>query len=820
MFTHRQKLDAAAAPRTCRGLLLLAALILCAGAEARAASTCSLGFPAGGVINATNHDGVRGPEWTNALLMGSSDPCFEFLKDRTVGDPNDPDPNTTPRNVNVYTMRFTDGGQTFLAFFFEVEDITNSGPSGQLQSGEKIVLQFDSNTSRGAEIQGDTANAFANPLGSDYQIIVTHRWESGGMPDEIGNVQVQVMTRGGVGLGCTTHRWEPVAGAVPAALQPKATLRKLAAPTRYAAEIVVPLALLGNPPAQSFGAALAVLNDFGTMSGNPTGTPFGGGAAFPSSLSPLSSAQNPVGGCRGNWVVPDTWGTGLFDPPPGDVSISRSPAFWNSNQIQVRQCDAAGASYTWYKDTPCRAVIEARLQNTTGSTQTRHLLYLWAQFGTGDPNSYKVVALLTNQTVQPGLNSGPFNTPVWTNMPAGDPAHPCVRVYVLTSNPGVAANATLTGAQVANILNTHGGGDANHWAQKNISASPDPSITTCQTPGCAAVGRSLPRPDADAVAALSGNLFQPAAHTRLATQTRRDDRLPPLVRNPGRNIRMSGREFEQFSRDNVIVQVTTYGYSDPPAAGDDRPLYTFVEELGGVIQLVPVAVLERHGRVPFQFTTFNADRDRTIYQVVDVFTPAGAAGAQVGLDTGRTPYRADESRVVRGYVSLPRRDGENEEQPDGTFKRWGLSLHAGASIPHGSFSNFFDTGPNVGVDLEYRLSPVFSLEGIYTFHRFRGETFSGPFGPTRFNDTNLHVLSLNGKVYGGTSPVRPFLNFGGGAYKFDHSSVRGGLNVGGGLQFGVTPTFALDSMYNFHNVFTSGSDLKFSTVQGGVRFRF
>ena len=149
------------------------------------------------------------------------------------------------------------------------------------------------------------------------------------------------------------------------------------------------------------------------------------------------------------------------------------------------------------------------------------------------------------------------------------------------------------------------------------------------------------------------------------------------------------------------------------------------------------------------------------------------------------------------------------------FKRWGLSLHAGVSIPHGNFSNVFNPGPNFAVDLEYRFHPLFSIEGIYGFHRFNGATIGG----FTFSDVNLHQISVNGKVYANTSPVRPFFNFGGGAYHVT-PSTHGGLNVGGGLQFDVTPNFAVEGSYNFHNIFTSGSSTRFSTVQAGVRFRF
>ncbi|MDQ1560577.1 MAG: outer membrane protein beta-barrel domain [Pyrinomonadaceae bacterium] len=171
------------------------------------------------------------------------------------------------------------------------------------------------------------------------------------------------------------------------------------------------------------------------------------------------------------------------------------------------------------------------------------------------------------------------------------------------------------------------------------------------------------------------------------------------------------------------------------------------------------------------------------------------------------------------------RDDDDDDDDDGDIpadadsKRWGLSLHAGASIPHPDFSNAFDPGPNFGVDLEYRLSNHVSLEALYGFNRFRGMDF----GFVSLADINVHQLAGNVKVFGGSGAVRPFLNGGGGAYVFDGgggTDTRGGANIGGGMQFNLTPTFAVEGSYNFHSVFTPGSNVKFSTVQGGVRFRF
>ena len=146
--------------------------------------------------------------------------------------------------------------------------------------------------------------------------------------------------------------------------------------------------------------------------------------------------------------------------------------------------------------------------------------------------------------------------------------------------------------------------------------------------------------------------------------------------------------------------------------------------------------------------------------------------------------------------------------------RWGLSLHAGATIPHGDFNAVFDPSVSLGVDLEYRVNNDFSVEAIFGYHRFSIESL--------FSDdqATLYSLSGNGKYYGGSGSVRPFINGGVGVYVTDSGTARPGINIGGGIQFNTSPKVAVEAAYDFHNVFFSGDSLQFSTVRGGVRFRF
>jgi len=139
-----------------------------------------------------------------------------------------------------------------------------------------------------------------------------------------------------------------------------------------------------------------------------------------------------------------------------------------------------------------------------------------------------------------------------------------------------------------------------------------------------------------------------------------------------------------------------------------------------------------------------------------------------------------------------------------------VGARAGVGIPHGDINNFFDPNIAATADLEYHATDQFSIGGVFGYHRF-----SGP-----FSAANIYRISANGKFYPGTGPLRPFFNGGGGAYVFDSGTTKFGMHVGGGLQFRAWPKTWIEVEYNFHNVFTSGSNVKFSTVQGGVRFRF
>lgn len=147
-----------------------------------------------------------------------------------------------------------------------------------------------------------------------------------------------------------------------------------------------------------------------------------------------------------------------------------------------------------------------------------------------------------------------------------------------------------------------------------------------------------------------------------------------------------------------------------------------------------------------------------------------------------------------------------------TFKRWAFSLHAGSTFPHGVLGNIFNSGPSFGADLEYRFTPLFSLEAFLGHDRFQNSFFNDTFHITH--------LSLQPKFTFGTGTVRPSVHAGLGAYFPEGGGTRFGGNLGASVQFWITPNFAIEPGYNFRMINTSGSTLKYSTLHGGVRFRF
>ena len=145
-------------------------------------------------------------------------------------------------------------------------------------------------------------------------------------------------------------------------------------------------------------------------------------------------------------------------------------------------------------------------------------------------------------------------------------------------------------------------------------------------------------------------------------------------------------------------------------------------------------------------------------------------------------------------------------------RRYAVFGGIGGNFPTGNFNTFFDPGISTHLGFEYRFTNRIAAEGTFGYDRFQAA-----FTPTHLN---LFRGSGNLKFYPVIGTFQLGVFGGGGIYHFNSGGTHGGLNIGAVGEIRLNTTFSIESTYNFHTVFTSGSNTRYSTLQGGVRFRF
>jgi hypothetical protein len=145
-------------------------------------------------------------------------------------------------------------------------------------------------------------------------------------------------------------------------------------------------------------------------------------------------------------------------------------------------------------------------------------------------------------------------------------------------------------------------------------------------------------------------------------------------------------------------------------------------------------------------------------------------------------------------------------------RRLVFSLHSGAAIPVGSFSNDFDPGVNVLLDVGYHFSPQFSLVGLFSYNDFKSKT-------PGIADNYWINLSANVRYQ---RPIRRPLSYyiggGPGVYIPETGNTEFGANLGFGLDYDYRSFVTLELGADYHAVF--GEDIQFLHNHAGIIFRF
>lgn len=643
---------------------ILLFVILALPSSAHAGGVCQIGLTIGSSITGANIDGDTSSGWADANVIQSGSPCLDDLMDWNG--------TTAPGTVHVVpsldnTIRLlSKRDATHLYLAFEVEDQTQNrqdpGNTGSpLLLGEKLIVQIDPDNSGGTDLGNSSL---------DYRVELSHKWgspstlvrefyDSGTVPSE---------------SFCGRQDWRLVE---PLPVGLVANFSTTAFTGGYSAELKIPLSAIGNPGGD-IGIAFAVINDLGYCVDNCDAS----GAAFPNSL-PINNASsvlisepdNPTG-C-GDWLTPDNWGTGYFNDPLPIVWISHDPAYWQSQDLPAFKCDSVTPDYTYHPGTPCRVRVRATIHNDGLTPQIRNLLFLWGFHGAGIQN-WRVIELVEGVSV-PASDILATSTEEWSP-PSGLAHHPCLRVYILP--PAYEASfdkddilAINNATDLTAMLTAYGLAETGaQSAQKNITrlaGTPDCTPESCQiaaVPGggsasAANVSTTETRKDDRIAPWMSLTVALPLVGAAFLLQRRQRswrrltstllllslalmlvvagctgaaqpvEETPPVETPPvemppvGPALALTDEEMKLFGADNVVVQFEVFGFSKVQAKNGQNT-YNFIEDFGGVIQLIPTEMLKDFGQTEL---AFNISNPTELHQIMMV-NPAYAAPDGLDLE--------------------------------------------------------------------------------------------------------------------------------------------------------------------------------------------
>lgn len=146
------------------------------------------------------------------------------------------------------------------------------------------------------------------------------------------------------------------------------------------------------------------------------------------------------------------------------------------------------------------------------------------------------------------------------------------------------------------------------------------------------------------------------------------------------------------------------------------------------------------------------------------------------------------------------------------FRPWGAEVSFGFAVPHSRFSKQVHSGGAETFGLEYRLDPMFALEGQMSGAEFRKHSGG--------SDVTVVGTAVGGRAYFLEGPVRPFAEFGIGFYARSPGRDGVGLDVGAGVRWRLSDQVGLTASYRFRDIVVPGVDPVYSTFELGVSLRF
>lgn len=153
-------------------------------------------------------------------------------------------------------------------------------------------------------------------------------------------------------------------------------------------------------------------------------------------------------------------------------------------------------------------------------------------------------------------------------------------------------------------------------------------------------------------------------------------------------------------------------------------------------------------------------------------------------------------------------------------KPWAIGLLLGAAMPTGTYGDQAKAGPAATLTLEREWlardwPPMISAAVTLGLARIPGG------GPQPLQDATVRDIGVGLKVYlNQPADWRVYALPTVDAYHFSGVGTKSGTSLALGLQYELTPAWALDFRYGAHRVRNNAPQSKFSTLQAGVKYSF
>jgi hypothetical protein len=286
-------------------------------------------------------------------------------------------------------------------------------------------------------------------------------------------------------------------------------------------------------------------------------------------------------------------------------------------------------------------------------------------------------------------------------------------------------------------------------------------------------------------------------------------------------------DFVEASGFSRSAQISTKGYGAPPNAMPEHrfDLHVTTREKAKTVSEDPkgqvgygltesLLTWAAHGyRYSGRFITINRQR----YSLVDPVGSFGYEVRHVGDPVKKWQYELDGARKVATNLyrlSIPSESAVpvTTQITPLSYGKWSASIHSGVAVPTGSFADDFDSGLNILMDVDYRLSPKWSLVGLFGFNDFKSNT-------TGVDDNYWINLSTNMRYHKPLrGPLSYYIGAGPGVYIPESGSTEFGANIGFGLDYKYNSSTTIEIGVDYHRVFDG--DTQFLHTHAGILFQF